>query len=257
MELALEAGVSPRHLSFLESGRAEPGRDVVAKLAAALDIPETARSALFAAAGFSPLSQTDAATRCRLQLLERMLLNWDPHPSALTDSQGCVLATNVGMRALHASLTGIIANLQALSAAELALGEKGFGPYLKNLQALRQRFAHCRALEQLIEGVAVDALPPRADGPVVNEMLFADEFGGLAFGLVEVVEGHPLHGPAHAVRIYSMVPSDRKTEAAMAAMIAHHRPADPWKVDKRSRTHDSKRPAPTHALRRSGASNVS
>jgi transcriptional regulator with XRE-family HTH domain len=222
LELALDAGVSARHLSFLESGRAEPGRDVVTKLAEALDISDIARNALFAAAGFLPSPNPDAIAPGRMLHLERMLLNWDPHPSALTDAEGRVLRTNVGMRALHAALTGSVSRLLGMSAADLALGAKGFGPHLKNREDLALRFVQCRALELLIAGADVDnpRRPTSSSGPAT--MLFASELGALSFELVETVEGHPLHGRERALRIYSMVPSDPETEAAMSTVIARY-----------------------------------
>jgi transcriptional regulator with XRE-family HTH domain len=222
LELALDAGVSARHLSFLESGRAEPGRDVVARLAAALEISDTARNALFAAAGFSPATDSTPMAPGRMLHLERMLLNWDPHPSVLTDSEGRVVFTNVGMRALHAALTATENSLLGMSAADLALGAKGLGPHLKNREELECRFAHCRALEQLIAGSDVDrpCSPANKQGPVA--MLFASEFGALSFELVEAVEGHPFRGRRYALRIYSMVPSDHETEAAISAMVARY-----------------------------------
>lgn len=225
LELALDAGVSARHLSFLESGRAEPGRDVVVKLAAALAVSDTARNALFVAAGFSPGPGATSRNPGRVLRLERMLQSWDPHPSVLTDSRGCVLATNAGMRALHAALTGVVTHLQGFSAAELAVGAKGFGPYLKNREALEHRFARCRALEQLIAGGSVDAAQAETDGPTPSEMLFEGEFGALAFELVEAIEGHRFHDQEHAVRIYGMMPSDRETETAISAMTARYKAA--------------------------------
>ncbi len=151
-----------------------------------------------------------------------MLLNWDPHPSALTDAQGRVLLTNLGMRALHAALTGTVSSLSGMSAAELALGATGFGPYLSNREALSRRFAHCRALELLIAGADVDnpRTPTSSTGPAA--MLFANELGALSFELVEAVEGHPFHGREHALRIYSMAPSDPETEAAMSTVVAQY-----------------------------------
>jgi transcriptional regulator with XRE-family HTH domain len=225
LELALDAGVSARHLSFLESGRAEPGRDVVAKLAEALDISDIARNALFAAAGFLPAPNSDAMAPGRMLRLERMLLNWDPHPSALTDAEGRVLLTNLGMRALHAALTGTVSPLSEMSAADLAVGPKGFGPHLTNREDLTRRFAHCHALESLIAGAGVDdsCRPTSSSGPAA--MLFASEWGALQFELVETVEGHPLQGQEHALRIYSMVPSDPATEAAMTTVVTRYRSA--------------------------------
>lgn len=54
LDLALQAGVSQRHLSFLESGRARPSREMVVQLSGALDVPLRQRNTLLLAAGFAP-----------------------------------------------------------------------------------------------------------------------------------------------------------------------------------------------------------
>lgn len=222
MELALDAGVSPRHLSFLESGRAKPGRDVVARLGATLRLAKPARNALFISAGFAPLPDADDNPANRLRMMQRAILSWEPNPCALADSDGCIRATNVGMRALHASLTGAVVDLEGLSAVELALGRRGLGLHLANREVLERRFAHCRALEKLVAGAEVDDLPPPEDTAASRQMLFASRFGALAFELVEVEEGHRLRGSRPMFRAYMLVPSDRRTEAALPTMVAQY-----------------------------------
>ena len=54
MNLALDAQISPRHLSFIETGRSQPSRDVVLQLASALHMPYRHRNSLLMAAGFAP-----------------------------------------------------------------------------------------------------------------------------------------------------------------------------------------------------------
>ncbi len=54
LRLSLDSGISQRHLSFLETGRAQPGRDLVVKLGIVLDIPLRQRNAMLLAAGFAP-----------------------------------------------------------------------------------------------------------------------------------------------------------------------------------------------------------
>src|SRR5947209_16302901 len=54
LELALEAGISARHLSFVETGRSSPGRDLLVRLTAKLDLPFRERNQLLLAAGYAP-----------------------------------------------------------------------------------------------------------------------------------------------------------------------------------------------------------
>lgn len=222
LELALDADVSPRHLSFLESGRAEPGRAMVSRLSTALQLADTARDALFISAGFAPPSDIDDGAPDTFQVMERMILGWDPQPGALADSDGCVCTTNKGMRALHAFLSGSVRDLQGLPAMELALGARGLGPYLTNRAALERRFAHCRALEKLVSGGEVERLPAPADASQIRRMSFASVLGGLAFDLVEIEEGRLLQGGRRAFRAYVLAPSDRTTKAALSTMVARY-----------------------------------
>lgn len=219
MALALEAGVSARHLSFLESGRAAPGRDVVAKLATALRLAETARNALFASAGFAPLPDRQEDKPERAAALARLIQNFDPHPSALAGPGGIIHAVNRGMQALHMALTGAHEDLLGMTAAELALGPSGLGPYLANRDELARRFTHCNALQELMAGTVSTAPATAADRPVPGRMSFAGDFGDLAFELIELSEGTLLQGGQQSYRIYTMAPCDRATEAALTAMI--------------------------------------
>ena len=89
LALALKAGVSQRHLSFVESGRAKPSRELVLKVAAALDVPLRARNDLLAAAGFAavyPERQLDAtAMRGARDALWRILAHQEPYPAMVLD----------------------------------------------------------------------------------------------------------------------------------------------------------------------------
>jgi transcriptional regulator with XRE-family HTH domain len=103
MDLALEAGVSQRHLSFLETGRSRPGRGVVEKLARALALSAPVANAFMASAGYAPLfaqrswSDEDMAPirRAAAELLRRHA----PYPAVLIDAAADVIAVNSGFNA--------------------------------------------------------------------------------------------------------------------------------------------------------------
>lgn len=89
LDLALEASVSQRHLSFLESGRAQPSREMVLQLAEALDVPLRDRNLLMHAAGFAPFFQqrelqTDEMRTVR-EALGLMLQHHEPFPALVVD----------------------------------------------------------------------------------------------------------------------------------------------------------------------------
>ncbi len=98
LDVALAAGVSQRHVSFVESGRAQPSREMIFKLAAALDLPLRARNGLFLAAGYAP-----AYAERRLDLaemtsardaLELILRRHEPYPAIVTDAGWNIVMQN-------------------------------------------------------------------------------------------------------------------------------------------------------------------
>lgn len=88
-ELALQTQVSQRHLSFLESGRAQPSRDMVLHLAQALGVPLRERNDLLVAAGFAPVyaerALNDGAMAAIRQALETTLRHHEPYPALVVD----------------------------------------------------------------------------------------------------------------------------------------------------------------------------
>jgi transcriptional regulator with XRE-family HTH domain len=98
LDLALESGISQRHISFVESGRSVPGRQTLLQMAQALEVPLRERNALLLAAGFAPLyseSPWDAAEMQGIdKALRRMLRQQEPFPALVMDRQWNVLMTN-------------------------------------------------------------------------------------------------------------------------------------------------------------------
>ena len=98
LELALDAGVSQRHLSFLESGRASPSREMILQLTEVLDLPLRERNQMLNAAGFAALYQqrsldSEAMSAVR-QALEMMLRHHEPFPALVIDPQWNMLMSN-------------------------------------------------------------------------------------------------------------------------------------------------------------------
>ncbi len=110
LQLAGEADVSARHISFLESGRARPSRDMVLRLAETLSVPLTDRNGLLETAGFAPqyrstpldepmLAQIRAAT-------QRLMTGHDPFPAVLLDRDWTLVDLNATAAKLFA-LSGL------------------------------------------------------------------------------------------------------------------------------------------------------
>lgn len=98
MGLALAAGVSQRHISFMESGRARPSREMIVRLSEVLDIPLRARNELLAAAGFASLYAerplADAEMGAALSALARIIAHHEPFPAFVVDRSWHIVLHN-------------------------------------------------------------------------------------------------------------------------------------------------------------------
>lgn len=98
LALALQSGVSQRHVSFLESGRARPSREMVLQLSSALDVPLRQRNAMLLAAGFAPVYRESNLAAPELtpvrQAIERMLKQQEPYPAVVIDRLWNLLQAN-------------------------------------------------------------------------------------------------------------------------------------------------------------------
>ena len=98
LELALEANVSSRHLSCVETGKAQPSRDMISRLADALEMPLRERNALLVAAGFAPrYRETELNSPEMAQVrraIELILQHQEPYPAIVTNRHWEMLLTN-------------------------------------------------------------------------------------------------------------------------------------------------------------------
>ena len=89
LDLALDAEISTRHLSFLETGRAQPSRDMVLRLAEHLEIPLRERNTILVAAGFAPVfpqrSLDDPALAAARRAVDVILAGHEPYPALVVD----------------------------------------------------------------------------------------------------------------------------------------------------------------------------
>lgn len=141
LELALEAEISTRHLSFVETGRARPSRELVLQLAELLQVPLRERNALLVTAGFAPVYSERplddprlAAARAAVQLV---LDGHDPYPALALDRHWNLLQANAAAQRL---LQGIPAALlqPPVNVLRLSLHPDGLGPRIVNLGEWRE-----------------------------------------------------------------------------------------------------------------------
>ncbi|GLW48544.1 transcriptional regulator [Streptomyces sp. NBRC 14336] len=140
LELALRAGSSARHISFIETGRSRPSEEMVLRLAEHLDVPVRERNALLLAAGYAPrFPETpldDPALDAVRTGMERLIQGYEPYPAIVVDATYTVLAANQGILML---LDGIPEHLlePPLNAMRLTLHPEGLAPRIRNLREWR------------------------------------------------------------------------------------------------------------------------
>lgn len=157
LELALGADVSPRHVSFLETGRARPSREMVIRLADRLEIPLRERNALLLAAGYAPLypeRPLDAPEIAPVrQALDRFLRAHEPYPAVVVDRYHNLLAAN---DALDLLLAGVAAELlePPANGMRIALHPHGMAPRTLNLEEWSAHLLHRVRREAQLTGDA-------------------------------------------------------------------------------------------------------
>jgi transcriptional regulator with XRE-family HTH domain len=107
LDVALAASVSQRHVSFVESGRAQPSREMISKLAAGLDLPLRVRNDLFLAAGYAPVyaeRRLDLAEMSSArEALELILRHHEPYPAMVMDARWSIVMQNAAAARLVAA----------------------------------------------------------------------------------------------------------------------------------------------------------
>ena len=138
--LALEADISTRHLSFLETGRARPSREMVLHLAEQLDVPLRKRNVLLVSAGYAPLFPErrldDPALAAARAAVDQVLTGHEPYPALTVDRHWQLVGANRGVSIL---LAGVDPALLAAPANVLrvALHPQGLAPRTVNLPEWR------------------------------------------------------------------------------------------------------------------------
>jgi transcriptional regulator with XRE-family HTH domain len=141
LDLAVEAEISARHLSFLETGRAQPSREMVVLLAEVLQVPLRDRNELLITAGYAPLyheTSLDAPAMAQLhRALDFTLRQQEPYPTLVLDRHWNVLKVNEGCARVQAYFLDpvAIAKLGPPNAMRLMFHPQAFRPYIVNWEA--------------------------------------------------------------------------------------------------------------------------
>lgn len=144
--LALEAEISTRHLSFLETGRTQPSREMVLLLARVLEVPLRGRNELLTAAGYAPVYREtglDAPEMAQVkQALGFMLRQQEPFPAMVLDRHWNILLTNDAMGKVMGLFLdpAATAALGPANAMRLSYHPKALRPYIVNWESTAAAF---------------------------------------------------------------------------------------------------------------------
>ncbi len=135
-DLALDAGVSQRHISFVESGRSVPSRQTLIDLAQALDIPLRDRNTLLLASGYAPIYSENAWNATEMQsvtkALGRMLRQHEPFPAVVMDRYWNVLMTNEYAPRFFNCFIDLAARESPRNLLHLMFDPEGMRPFIAN-----------------------------------------------------------------------------------------------------------------------------
>lgn len=181
MALALDADISPRHLSFIETGRSQPSPGTIERLAEQLDIPFRARNTLLTAAGFAPCHgerTLDDPTMQRAQAsIEHILKGHMPFPAIAVDRHWNIIAANEAIGFFTEQISGAMLE-PPMNAIRLALHPDGLAPQVVNLAEW-----HAHVIEQLDRQIEASA-----DAGLIA---LREEVAGYPHGGGEAVPGNP------------------------------------------------------------------
>jgi len=227
LDLALDAGTSQRHVSFLETGRARPSRYMVVALAGALDVPLRDRNALLAAAGFSPafLARRDsdpdlAAVEAALTFI---LDKQEPFPAIVVDRAWRLRRANAAAERMLAFLApdGLpTADDGTIDLAAWIFDPDGLGPWLANRDEVLPHMARRLGPAAPHWAAAGDRSETGDDAPLPPVLALEIAKDGVAVRLFSTITtlGEPQDLALHDIRIESFFPADEPSRAVLEAM---------------------------------------
>lgn len=239
LDLACLVDVSARHLSFVETGRAKPSREMVLQLAAGLNVPLRDRNALLIAAGFAPQyherSLSDPELAAARQAVDLVLRGHEPYPALAIDRHWTLVAAN---RAVDQFLDGLPRPLlePPVNVLRVSLHPEGLAPRILNLHEWRAHVLH--RLRQQIDYCGDPALvallaelqdypvpyapeahePPPGPPPVVIPLRLRSPVGTLSFLSTTTVFGTPVDITLAELAIESFFPADRATAEVLGSL---------------------------------------
>lgn len=237
-DLAFEAGISIKHLSFVETGKAAGSREILLQLAAALGLSLRDRNALLEAGGFArqfgerDLSAPEVADARRA--IDLLLARHEPFPAIVTDRQWNVLQANRAATRLMTLLLGAARMTRPLNHMRMFLCPDELRPYVENwpdvAAALMVRARHeamaapldlalqstWRELTKLPDVAAPHFKDSETPGPLCEVRLRKGDVGIALIGAVLTL-GTPQDVTLQELRVEMFMPADAASEATLVA----------------------------------------
>ena len=236
LDLAGETEISTRHLSFMETGRATPSRDMVLRLAGRLDVPLRGRNELLMAAGYAPVYPARSLNAPDLhaarQAVELVLRGHGPYPALAVDRHWTLVQANVPLTRL---VSGVAPELlePPVNVLRLSLHPGGLAPHIQNLVEWRghllsrlagqiERTGDPALAELLNELKGYEAPPQQGEDPhgedvgVALPLRLRTERGVLSLISTTTVFGTPTEVTLSELAIEAFFPAD-----AVAAALLH------------------------------------
>ncbi len=240
LDLANEAQVSTRHLSYVETGRAEPSREMVLRLAERLDVPLRERNALLVAAGYAPMyrqrSLDDPALAAARRAVDLVLKGHEPFPALAVDRHWNLVAHNALVPLLMAGAAPELVK-PPVNVLRLSLHPDGLASRIANLaqwrahllERLQQQIAATgdAGLAALHDELAAYPAPnvghdaPAAGGElagVVVPFQLVTPQGVLSLISTTTIFGTPVDVTLQELAVESFFPADAQTAAALSAL---------------------------------------
>ncbi|CAD6513289.1 helix-turn-helix transcriptional regulator [Paraburkholderia sabiae] len=245
LDLSLEAGISQRQISFIESGRSVPGRDTLLILAQTLDVPLRERNALLLAAGYAPM-YSEAPWNAQemhsvVRALERVVRQHEPFPAIVMDRHWNVLMTNDAAPRFFGHFVDMAAREGPRNMLHLMFDPQGMRPFVADwdnvARSLLQR-VHRESVGHVVDGTTqhlLDELLAYPDVPrdwkthqitssapsmPVIPLNFVSEGAVLRYFSMVTTVGAPQNVAAQELRLESMFPADDETEARHMQLLA-------------------------------------
>ncbi|WP_248964674.1 helix-turn-helix domain-containing protein [Sphaerisporangium perillae] len=248
LDLAIQADISTRHLSFLETGRSKPSRDMVLHLAEELDLALRERNRLLLAAGFAPVYSESTLDAPRMEAvrgaLRQILTGHEPYPAVVVDGRWNLVEANASL-SLFTDLASPSVLAAPVNVLRASLHPDGLAPHIVNLGEWRGHLlgrlrrqiaitadAELEALHEELRSYPCDQPEPEVElpgpGDIVVPLRLRHESGELAFFSTIATFGTPLDITVAELAIESFFPADQKTAEILRSAASRSAGTAQW-----------------------------